>query len=259
MPPMPKPTLLVQISDIHIGGSEDGKDPIPRVEAVIEAIRSLPNAPDAVLVSGDLTDHGTAEEYEVVKQILGRLELPFYVLPGNHDDRGRIRDAFELPGEGEEPVRYSVEVGGLRLVAFDSIVPGRDPGSFDADRLSWLDAELAAEPERPTLLAVHHTPLTTAIPEWDAINLAPADREALAAVVARHPQLLAIVGGHLHRVAASALAGCPVLSAPSAYLQVRPNFHRDEIEWVDPPGFAIHVLRDGNLTSQVESVPYEST
>jgi 3',5'-cyclic-AMP phosphodiesterase len=256
--PMPMPTLLVQISDIHIGGSEDGKDPLSRVEAVIAAIRSLPNAPNAVLVSGDLTDHGTVEEYEVARELLSRLELPLYVLGGNHDDRGRLRAAFGLPGEGDEPISYSVDVGDLRLIAFDSNVPGRDPGSFDAERLHWLDAELAAEPSRPTLLAVHHTPLTTGIPEWDAINLAANDREALGEVVARHPQLRAIVGGHLHRTAASVLAGCPVLSAPSAYLQVRPNFHRDEVVWVDPPGFAIHALRDGTLTSQVESVPYMS-
>jgi hypothetical protein len=50
-----------------------------------------------------------------------------------------------------------------------------------------------------------------------------------------------------------------VISAPSAYLQVRPNFHRDEVLWIDPPGFAIHALRDGNLISQVESVPFVSS
>jgi 3',5'-cyclic-AMP phosphodiesterase len=253
---MPKPTLLVQISDIHIGGSEDGKDPIPRVEAVIEAIRSLPNAPDAVLVSGDLTDHGAAEEYEVVRGLLARLELPLHVLPGNHDDRGRLREALDLPGSGEEPINYSASVGELRLVLLDSNVPGQDPGRYDAERLAWLDEELASEPERLTILAVHHTPLTTGIPEWDAINLAADDREALGALVARHPQLRAIVGGHLHRVAVSALGGCPVLSAPSAYLQVRPNFHRDEVTWIDPPGFAIHALREGELSSQVEMVPF---
>lgn len=252
---MAKPTLLVQISDIHVGGEEEGKDPMPRIEAVIAAIRSLPNAPDAVVVSGDLSDDGSAEHYGVARELLGRLDAPLYVLPGNHDDRGRIREAFDLPGEGEDPVRYSVEVGQLRLVLLDSNVPGQDPGRYDDERLAWLDAELSAEPERPTVLAVHHTPLTTGIPEWDAINLEASDREALAAVVARHPQLRAIVGGHLHRVAVSALAGRPVLSAPSAYLQVRPNFERDEVSWVDPPGFAIHALRDGILSSQVEMVP----
>jgi 3',5'-cyclic-AMP phosphodiesterase len=101
---------------------------------------------------------------------------------------------------------------------------------------------------------VHHAPLATGIREWDEINLPAPRREALAEVVARHPQLRAIVGGHLHRVAASALAGCSVISASSTYLQVRPNYYRDEVEFVDPPGFAIHVLSDGELSSQVEMV-----
>src|SRR6478609_12181176 len=117
---MSEPTLLVQLSDLHVGGNEDGKDPIPRLEAVIEAIRSLPNAPDAVLVSGDVTDHGAAEEYEVVQELLGRLELPLHVLPGNHDDRARLREAFDLPGVGDEPINHSVSVGDLCLVLLDS-------------------------------------------------------------------------------------------------------------------------------------------
>jgi len=253
---MPKPTLLVQISDLHVGGNEQGLDPIPRLEAVIEAVRSLPNRPDAALVSGDLTDDGAAEGYRVAREMLSRLEVPLHVIPGNHDDRGRLREAFDLPGRGEEPVNYAVEVGELRLVAFDSIVPGQDPGDFPPEQLHWLDAALAAEPQAPTLLALHHPPLATGIAEWDAINLSALQREALAEVVARHPQLRAIAGGHLHRVAASVLAGFPVLAAPSTYWQVRPDFEEgDEFRVVDTPGFALHALRDGELYSQAESVP----
>jgi 3',5'-cyclic-AMP phosphodiesterase len=249
-----KPTLLAQLSDLHIGGNENGVDPVPRLEAVIEAVRSLPNRVDAVLVSGDLTDDGAEAGYAVARELLGRFEAPLHVLPGNHDDRGRIREAFGLPGVGDEPVNYSVDVGGLRLVVFDSNVPGQDPGRYGPEQLRWLDAELRAQPDRPTLLAMHHPPLATGIPAWDAINLDPGQREGLGEVVARHPHLRAIVGGHLHRTAASVIGGCPVLSVPSTYLQVRPNFHRDEVEWVDPSGFAIHALRDGELASQVEAV-----
>jgi Icc protein len=252
---MPEPTLLVQLSDLHVGGSENGIDPIPRLEAVVEAVLGLPNRPDAVLVSGDLSDDGAEESYRIARESLARLGSPLHVLPGNHDDRGRIRAAFDLPGEGEGPVNYSVDVGELRLVLFDSNVPGRDPGSYDADRLAWLDRELAMAPGRPTVLAVHHPPLATGIAEWDAINLDRSDREALGEVVGRHPHLRAIVGGHLHRVAASTLSGCPVLAAPSTYLQVLPNYYRDEVEFVDPPGFAIHVWADGELASQVQAVP----
>jgi 3',5'-cyclic AMP phosphodiesterase CpdA len=251
---MPKPVLLVQLSDLHIGANENGFDPVPHLEAVIEAVRSLPNRPDAVLVSGDLTDGGSEAGYRVARELLERLEAPLHVLPGNHDDRGRLRAAFGLPGEGDEPIRYSVDVGELRLVVFDSNVADQDPGRYDAEQLSWLDGELGAEPERPTLLALHHPPLATGIEEWDEINLEPEQRPLLAEVVGRHPQLRAIVGGHLHRVAASSLAGVPVIAVPSTYLQARPDFETEGVELVPRPGFALHALRGGELASQVESV-----
>lgn len=251
---MADPTLLVQLSDLHIGANENGVDPVPHLEAVVEAIRALPDQPDAVLVSGDLTHDGGLAEFELARELLERLQVPLHVFPGNHDDRALLREAFELPGEGGETVNYSAEVGELRLVAFDSNVPGQDPGRYDAGQLRWLDSELGAQPDRPTLLAMHHPPLATGIREWDEINLEPGQRELLAEVVAQHPQLRAIVGGHLHRIAASALAGCPVLSVPSTYLQARPDFAREDVEFVPMPGFAIHALLDGELSSQVESV-----
>lgn len=254
---MPTPTLLVQLSDLHIGGNENGMDPIPRLEAVIEAVRGLPNRPDAVLVSGDLTDDGAEDGYQLAREMLARLEAPLHVIPGNHDDRSRLRAAFDLPGEGAEPINYSVTVGDLRLVTLDSNVPGQDPGDFPPAQLRWLDEELATEPLAPTLLALHHPPLATGMLEWDEINLLAPQREALAEVVARHPQLLGIAGGHLHRVAISALAGRPVLAAPSTYWQVSPDFEEeDKYRVVDCPGFAIHALRDGELYSQAESVPF---
>lgn len=252
---MARPVLLVQLSDLHIGANEDGVDPMPHLEAAVEAVRSLPNRPDAVLVSGDLTDDGATEGYRLARELLERLEAPLHVLPGNHDDRGRLRAAFGLPGTGDGPIRYSADVGELRLVVFDSNVPGQDPGRYDPEQLRWLDAELDAEPERPTLLALHHPPLATGIEEWDGINLEPGQRPLLAEVVARHPQLLAIVGGHLHRIAASALAGVPVLAVPSTYLQARPDFMTEGVELMPHPGFALHVLRDGELASQVQAVP----
>lgn len=251
---MGRPVLLAQVSDLHIGAGEKGVDPAPHLEAVVDAVRSLPNEVDAVLVSGDLTHDGGPAEFQLARDLLERLEAPLHVLPGNHDDRALMREAFDLPGVGDEPVNYSVDVEGLRLVVFDSNVPGQDPGRYDAEQLRWLDAELEAQPERPTLLAMHHPPLPTAVPEWDGINLEPGQREALAEVVARHPQLRAIVGGHLHRIAAGALAGCPVVSAPSTYLQARPDFESEGVDFVPMPGFAIYALRDGELSSQIESV-----
>lgn len=249
--------MLAQLSDLHLGAAWEGVDPAPRLERAIEAVRSLPNPVDAVVVSGDLSDNGSEGSYRLARELLGRFEVPVYVLPGNHDDRARLRRAFDLPGEGDDPIDYAADVGELRLVILDSNVPGQDPGGFEPEQLGWLDEELSRADERPMLLVMHHSPLPTGIPEWDEINLVAAEREALAEVVARHPQLRAIAGGHLHRTAASSLAGRPVLSAPSTYFQALPNFQVEDFEGEDfgnvgPPGFALHILRGGELSSQVE-------
>jgi Icc protein len=251
---MPGPLLLAQLSDLHVSASWEGVDPLPRLEAVIDAVRSLPNPVDAVLVSGDLTDDGGPADYELARELLGRFEAPVHVLPGNHDDRAELRRTFGLPGSGGEPIDYVAEVGELRLVMLDSIVPGQDPGGFEPRQLEWLDRQLAARPQQPTILAMHHSPLATGIPEWDEINLDRTEIEALAGVISGHSQPLAVVAGHLHRTAASSLAGRPVLSAPSTYLQAHPDFETEDVAVAGVPGFALHVLREGRLSSQVQSL-----
>jgi 3',5'-cyclic AMP phosphodiesterase CpdA len=249
---MPKPVLLAQLSDLHICEKWERVDPVAQLERVVEAVRSLPNQVDGVVVTGDLADHGSKESYRCARRLLERLDAPIHVLAGNHDDRRRLRETFDLPGAGDEPINYSAAIGKLRLVAFDSIVPGQDPGAYGQDQLRWLDEELGRYRDDPTVLALHHPPLPTGMPEWDAINLEPSERNALAEVVSRHPQLRAIVGGHLHRIAIGTLAGCAVFSAPSACLQARPDFERNDVEFVQPPGFALHVLRDSDFSSQTE-------
>jgi 3',5'-cyclic AMP phosphodiesterase CpdA len=249
-----RPLLLAQISDLHLGEpARDGIEPEGCLREVVAALGRLPNRPDAILVSGDLAEHGAAAEYRLAAEAIGALGVPVHVLPGNHDDRATMRAAFAIPGDGDAPVDYSVDLGPLRLVVVDSTIPGEDRGSFEAGQLERLDAELAAAPERPAIVAMHHPPLTTAMADWDGVNLPAPERRALAQVIGRHPHVRAIVGGHLHRLSTSTLAGRPVLAAPSTYLQARPDFVAETVElYAGAPGFALHALRDGELSTQVE-------
>lgn len=251
---MSRPFLLAQISDPHLGEpARDGVEPEGCLRQVLDALAGPANRPDAVLVSGDLAEHGSRKEYELARKLVGRLGVPVHVLPGNHDKRKKMRKAFGIPGEGDAPLDYAVDLGPLRLVVVDSTIPGEDRGGFAPGQLERLDAELAAVPGQPAIVAMHHPPLTTAMADWDGVNLPPPERRALAQVIARHPHVRAIVGGHLHRVATSTLAGRPVLAAPSTYLQARPDFAAERVAlYAGAPGFAIHAVRDGELSTQVE-------
>jgi 3',5'-cyclic AMP phosphodiesterase CpdA len=249
-----RPFLLAQISDLHLGEpARDGVEPEGCLREVVAALGRLPNRPDAVLVSGDLAEHGSEAEYGLAKEAIGRLGVPVHVLPGNHDDRATMRATFAIPGAGGAPIDYAADLGPLRLVVVDSTIPGEDRGGFDPGQLEGLEAELAAAPEQPTIVAMHHPPLATAMADWDGVNLPAPERRALAAAISGRPQVRAIVGGHLHRVAVAGLAGRPVLAAPSTYLQARPDFVAETVRLhAGAPGFALHALRGTELSTQVE-------
>jgi 3',5'-cyclic AMP phosphodiesterase CpdA len=250
------PFTLVQLSDPHVGAEWGFGDPVAKLAAAVEAVRSVVPRPDAVLISGDLADHAADAEYEQVRELAARLEAPLHVLPGNHDDRLALRRHFDVPGAGDEPVQYAADLGPLRLVALDSTRPGEDRGELDAGRLAWLEATLAAAPDVPTLVALHHPPLDTGIPAFDRDAIPPAERRALGEVVAAHPQVRRIVAGHVHRTAYADLGGRSVLAAPSTYVQALLDLGGEEIRFSDDPaGFVVHALLDGELVSHVQPVP----
>jgi Icc protein len=176
------------------------------------------------------------------------------VLPGNHDDRRALRSRFGLPGSGADPIRYAADLGAVRLVVLDTTRPGSDPGTLDAGELEWLDQELAAGRDVPTVVAMHHPPLSTGIPAWDDLSLSAADHSALAGVVGRHPDVRRIVGGHVHRAITAELAGRVVVSAPSTYVQLRLGFG-STIELADEPaGFLVHAVVGDRVVTHVQPV-----
>lgn len=261
-----EPFVLVQLSDPHVGarwssGATDSgtawaaRDPAAGWEAAIEAVRRLPVPPNAVLVSGDLANGATDAEYATLKSSLARLDAPAYVLPGNHDHRGRLREHFGLAGEPTAPVDYAVDLGAVRLVVLDTTKPGHDGGELEPGQLNWLDAELAASRHPVTLLAMHHPPFATGAPAWDAIGLSPADRAALAAVIGRHPHVRRILAGHVHRAITAELAGRIALTVPSTYVQARLDLGATQLAFADDPaGFAVHAVRGTDVISHIQPV-----
>lgn len=253
---MSKPFVLVQLSDFHLGATWADGDTRQLLDETIEWIRVHGPRPDAVLVSGDLADHATEDEYDQARELLERLSAPVHVLPGNHDDRSALRRHFGLPGAGAAPIQYAADVGPMRLLVVDSTRPGEDGGRLDESRLAWLQGALAADQATATLVAMHHPPLATGVPAWDEIVLPRPDRLALARIVENQPQVRRIVAGHLHRTAVGVIGSRSVLAVPSTYVQAQLDFAATKIPLSsERPGFAVHALIDGELASYVQSLP----
>lgn len=241
--------ILCQISDTHIKAERRKAygivDTAGMLERCVQHVLELPQRPDAVVFTGDLVDRGDADEYVLLRELLQPLleALPVYLLPGNHDERQALREAFPEHGylrQWEPFVQYAIEEHALRLVALDTLIPRSGSGELCAQRLRWLDDTLAAQPERPTVVALHHPPFITGIGHMDRLTLA--GREALAAVVARHPQVERVIAGHLHRPITMRFAGTVASTCPSPAHQVALDLAPDAADnyVLEPPGYQLH-------------------
>jgi 3',5'-cyclic AMP phosphodiesterase CpdA len=240
------PVLIAQISDLHIkppGSLAYGKvDTAAALERCVAALNEFAPRPDLVVISGDLADTPTAEEYDHLKRLLGPLKLPFVGIPGNHDSRQMMRAAFPVATYAfpSGPLNQRLEIGGLDLVLLDSSVHGQPHGELDAPTLQWLDATLASTPERPALLFLHHPPFQTGIWHMDRQNLLNAGE--LATVVRRHPRVQRIAAGHVHRATLTMFAGVPatICPAPNHAVDLDLAQLREPSFKVEPPAFHLH-------------------
>jgi 3',5'-cyclic AMP phosphodiesterase CpdA len=261
-------TLIVQLTDPHIGAPWSD-DPSAALERAIGGIRPvLGRTPDALLVTGDVANTPLEAEYATAKASLERIGAPVYVIPGNHDDRDLLRRVFpaprpavsagprqELQAAHDASYSYAVTLGPIRLVALDTTRPGEAGGQLDPGRLAWLDGALADDGGTPTLLGMHHPPIDTGQPGMDEIGFPESETAALAEVLGRHPQVQMIACGHVHRAIAGAIAGVPVLAIPSSDVQLALDFESPELRFVpEPPCFAVHTLAGGRLVSHVQPI-----
>jgi len=253
-------TILLQLSDLHLRAQEG--EPDERLARAVAAARELAPKPLALLVSGDIADEPTAEVYARARRALERLAMPIHAIAGNHDDRDLLAAAFGGRDSAiGAPVNVLADVGALRVVGCDTSLPGSPDGELGAEQLEWLVHALADAPARATLLALHHPPAPTGIRAMDEIGIDPDHAALLEALLAEHPQVLALTCGHVHRTAVSSFAGRPLLVCPSTSSTLRLDLRaEDDLPLVfdeQPPAFAVHLLAGGRLVSHVQSLPAE--
>jgi 3',5'-cyclic AMP phosphodiesterase CpdA len=244
--------LIAQISDLHLRADGSpligGVDTVAALTACVEHVNGLAPRPDVVLATGDLVDEGRPEDFAALRRAFDRLAMPVYVIPGNHDDRDGLRGAFADSGallaEGEF-LHYAVETFPVRLIGLDTVIPGECGGRMCEARTRWLDDRLAEQPDRPTLVFMHHPPFVTGIGFMDDPAFDGADR--LERVVRGHPQVRQVVCGHIHRAIHTRWAGTAAAVAPSVVFQMALELSEGAPSAcvLEPPAVSLYLWRDG--------------
>ncbi|MER5504995.1 metallophosphoesterase [Streptomyces sp. NPDC002766] len=248
--------VLAHISDLHLDGSPRATE---RAERVRDRLWGLPGRVDALLVTGDIADHGTEAEYEEAARVLGLRDAgaPFPVLtcPGNHDVRAPYRKALLGRPAADGPVNSAHVFDDGAVLMCDSSIPGRDEGALDEETYDWIETTLEdLDGSVPVLLAFHHPPAALHHPLPDAGRLA--EPGPLAALLERRPEIAGLITGHAHTGAASVFAGRPLVVGPAVTWTLRLPWEGEGVADRDAPvGLAFHVLDDtGRLTTHFRVV-----
>ncbi|RYG13840.1 MAG: phosphodiesterase [Caulobacteraceae bacterium] len=251
--------LIAQITDLHIGLEPISALNDARLERVVARLNAI--GPDLVLATGDLTESGDTESYARLKAILAGIEAPVWSTVGNHDRRAQFLDAFPETPTSDGFVQYAIDLPGLHVIVLDTLEEGRHGGAFCALRARWLSERLAAAPDRPTLIALHHPPAPSGIAWMDAGAEGDWSRRLFACLTG-HSRVVGIVSGHVHRPAVTVAAGLPLVIAPSTAPEVGLDLRPIDADRSDrrplivegAPGLALHLWRDGRLTTHFDSV-----
>ena len=248
--------LIAQISDTHILSKfSELPEGSSRVENLRRCVADInQNSVDLVIHTGDTVHQGLAEEYSQLREILSELSLPVLLVPGNRDHLNTLREHFNhfpyLPQTGEF-LHYTLEDWPIRLVALDSIEKGERKGVFCKRRVEWLDKTLSEQPDRPTLIFLHHPPFDIE-PHYVGGYRRQEESDRLEELVSLHSQVKWTLCGHVHCFRQEKWAGTAAVTMPSVAVDLRKSV--DEVIEQDPL-YVIHkVSKDGRLHTQIKVV-----
>lgn len=260
--------LIAQISDLHMGGpGEMIFDFVPVSENLartVSYINGLDPRPELTLVTGDILHAGGLAEAREAARILGGLDMPWYIIPGNHDDRTALREAFAAqtrPTKDDMFIHYAFQASGVRFIALDTSGPGVPGGTFCRKRADWLEGQFAEDPDKPTVLFMHHPPVKFGILETDEDGFDGVD--ILGDVVGRFPSIEHILCGHTHLTLFANWLGARVCTAPAVSgmgLALDLTMKKPSAFHLDAPSFLLHKwTRDNEMLSYLVHVRRKDT
>ena len=222
--------LVAQITDTHIkpnGRLAYGNvlDASSYLKKVVKHCNDFYPKIDLVIVTGDLTDAGNIEEYEEFNKIMADLNIPWLVIPGNHDNKYILMEYFDkheyLP-RNEKFCNYVINKYPFVLIGLDTTVLGQSHGEFCKERLNWLEKNLDRFSNKPAFLFMHHPPFVTGIEGMDNQNFKNSSK--FFEILKSFPHVKHIACGHVHRAIETVIEGIGISVAPNGAHSVNLDF-----------------------------------
>ncbi|MBK5007627.1 5'-cyclic-AMP phosphodiesterase [Pseudomonas sp. S60] len=239
---------VVQLTDAHLfadpGGSMLGLNTRDSLRHVVaQALREQPDT-HLLLCTGDLSQDASVASYAAFRQLTEGFAAPARWLPGNHDE------AQVMAQVAPELVQPVTDRGAWRIIMLNTAVPGAAHGWLDDAQLALLDAALASAGGRHCLVCMHHQPVDIGC-AWIA-PIALRNAPALFAVVARYPQVRALLWGHVHQEWDEWREGRRLLATPSTCIQFAARSEDFQVSHEQPGYRWLRLHADGVIETGVE-------
>lgn len=213
-----RPCKLIQLSDLHLPALRQqryrGRDVEQQLLRVLQQIQTRHPDLDALLLSGDLVDHGHQDGYLRLAGYLERFGKPWYWIAGNHDSLANMQRIRPPPAS-------CLVCNGWRILMLDSnaAADGQGSGSLPEPELQRLEEQLqrALQTGESLLLVLHHNPLPVQSRWQDQIMLGNAER--FWQLLGRYRVAVTVLFGHVHQVWDLTQDGVRLLSCPSTAVQ----------------------------------------
>ena len=190
---------FVQISDSHIGFNKPANaDVNGTLQIAIDKINALPQEPDFLIHTGDLTHTAKPAEFDTLSQLMqGAKAKQMFCVPGEHDnatDDGK--EYLARYGKGTKGTGwYSFDHKGVHFVGLVNSAALEGMGKLGGAQLAWLKADLAGRSASTPVVVFAHLPLWTIYPEW---GWGTADSEEALAYMKRFGSVT-VLNGHIHQ------------------------------------------------------------
>src|SRR5690554_5910979 len=250
---------LAHLTDPHLFSAPDatllGINTYNNLQGVVQHIQQQARTADLLLATGDLSQDGSPEAYRHFLELVEPLQLPVHVLPGNHD----VRESFHAVMQRRAaPV---IELEHWRIVLLDSTIPNDSAGRLDNNQLAILDEVLQTDDPRHLLIAMHHSPLSMQTAWLDTMVIENAD--ALLERVKRHPNVKALLWGHVHQAYDAELPrdsgehahALRLMATPATCFQFLPGSRDFSVEAIAPGYRWITLMANGSIHTEVVRVP----
>jgi len=226
---------ILQISDMHLSASTDAQLVGVNTEESFLSILTLAQdeswPPDLIFLTGDLSQDSSTESYSRLIRHLKVLDIPCYVLPGNHDTPDRLEEVFTLPPVIYQPFLHYKQW----LFAFlDSETPNEEGGTLDENAIENLRQEILAHPDKHVLICLHHQ-LIPVDSEW-LDTMVVANPDSLIKIITEHSNIKGVIHGHVHQDSQGHIANKPLYGTPSTCFQFKPLSKEFAIDDM-PPGY----------------------